>query len=392
MVGSCNLKYQTNANRRIGFAMDERYYYIDRLKVFLMCVIVFHQTLIAYGGVGLWYYTSTDSFTGTSLIVVNTIKTVNLSFLASLFFLISAMLAQASYQRWGFRGFVKRRLIRLGIPLVFYAVVFHPTVVYFIARSHGNDAGWLPFVYENLTTHFSLGPMWFVAALLAMELGYAFYKRYCPTIDPLLTELWKQTAALRATMFVAAVGLVNFAVRLVSPAQATQPGIQWGFYPVYVGMFVSGLIAQRNDWIHKLKIGFSLPWVIFGMLCLPLLLLSVHFIKDWSIFTGGFNVQSFFYALWEPMICAGINFFLMSIFFRYFNSQSKISEQLSRLVYIVYFICPAVVVPLTMLFEPVALPVFVKWLLTAILSTVGCFIIAFLLRRISLLLKKMVNK
>ena len=66
--------------------MEERYYYIDRLKVFLMCVIVFHQTLIAYGGIGLWYYTSTDSFTGTPLIVVNTIKTVNLSFWHRCFF------------------------------------------------------------------------------------------------------------------------------------------------------------------------------------------------------------------------------------------------------------------------------------------------------------------
>jgi len=370
------------------FKMENRYYYIDRLKVFLICLIVFHQTLIAYGGIGLWYYTSADSFTGTALIAVNTIKTVNLSFLASLFFLISAMLAHTSYQKWGFREFVKRRLVRLGVPLLVYAVLFHPTVVYFIARSNGMPPGWLSFVREQLTTNFTLGPMWFVATLLAMELGYAIYKKYCPSIDPLLSELWKQTAALRATLFVAALGIINFVVRLASPARAIQPGIQWGFYPVYVGMFISGLIAQRNDWIHKLKIGFSLPWLLFGLLCLPMLLLSVHHIGDWSIFTGGLNTQSLLYALWEPMICAGMNFFLMSVFFRFFNSQSERAVVLSNLVYIVYFICPAVIVPLTKLFEPMALPVFFKWLFTAILSTVICFAVAYLLRKIALLLKK----
>ena len=367
--------------------MGKRYYYIDRLKVFLMCLIIFHQTLIAYGGVGLWYYTSADSFTDTSLIIVNTIKTVDLTFLASLFFLISAMLARVSYHRWGFRKFIKKRLIRLGIPLAFYALVFHPTVIFFIAKSHGMRSSWFTFVYEQLTTSFSLGPMWFVATLLALEILYAIYKKYCPDIIPLLSEMWKQPAALRATLFVAAVGAINFIVRLASPARATQPGIQWGFYPLYVAIFISGLISQRNDWIHKLKIGFSLPWILFALLCLPLVLLSVHFVGDWSVFTGGLNVQSLFYALWEPMICAGTCFFLMSLFFRYFNKPSGRTVVMSQLVYTVFFICPAAIVPLTMIFEPLALPVFFKWLLTAVLSTVLCFLLAFMLRKIAILLK-----
>ena len=65
--------------------MNERYYYIDRLKFFLICAYIYHQSLIAFGGVGIWYYTSSDRFMGVGLIVVNTIKTIDLSFLASLF-------------------------------------------------------------------------------------------------------------------------------------------------------------------------------------------------------------------------------------------------------------------------------------------------------------------
>ncbi len=362
--------------------METRYYYIDRLRFFLICFIIFHQTLIAYGGVGLWYYTSTDRFTGTALITVNTIKTINLSFLASLFFLISAMFAHQSYKRYGFKTFVKKRVKRLGIPLVLYTLVFHPLVVYFIARSHGMSANMMTFIQEQLTTKFSFGPFWFVAALLVFELGYAFYKLYCPQIEPFLKDLWKQIAALRATLFVLGIGILTFVVRLFSPARATQPGIQWGFYPLYIGMFISGLIAERNDWIHKVKIGFALPWLLYAFMCLPLLLLSVHYIKDWTEFTGGMNTQSVFYAFWEPMICVGMNFFLMTLFFRYFNKPNPKATEQANLSLLVYFLCPAVIVPLTMFFEPLAMPIFFKWLLTAVLSTVLSYLTAWLLYKI----------
>ena len=363
--------------------MNERYYYIDRLKVFLICFIIFHQTLIAYGGVGIWYYTSADKFSGVGLIAVNTIKTINLSFLASLFFLLSAMLAHGSYKRYGFKVFVKQRIKRLGIPLLIYVLLFHPTITYFVERTHGlTDKGWLPFVANQLTHHLSFGPFWFVAALLVFELGYALYKLRGPKVESLMTDLWQQIAAFRTTLFVLGVGLITFLIRLVSPAKATQPGIQWGFYPVYIGMFISGLIAERNDWIHKLKIGFSLPWLLFAFLCLPMLLLSVHYIGDWSVFTGGLNTQSVFYALWEPMICVGMNFFLMSFFFRYFNSPSPKAIELSNLSFLVYFLSPMLIVPLTMLFESTQIPIFFKWLFTAFLSTIGSYTIAYLLRKI----------
>lgn len=366
--------------------MNERYYYIDRLRIFLICFIIFHQTLIAYGGVGIWYYTSADRFSGMGLIAVNTIKTINLSFLASLFFLISAMLAHRSYKRYGFKIFVKQRIKRLGIPLLIYILVFHPSITYFVERTHNlTDKNWFSYVTDQLIHHFSFGPFWFVAALLVFELGYALYKLRGPKLESLMTDLWQQIAALRTTLFVLGVGLITFVIRLVSPARATQPGIQWGFYPVYIGMFISGLIAERNDWIHKLKIGFSLPWLLFSFLCLPMLLISVHFIKDWGVFTGGLNSQSLFYALWEPMICVGMNFFLMSFFFRYFNNPSPKAIELSNLSFMVYFLCPIMIVPLTMFFEPLHLPVLFKWLFTSILGTAGSYTLAYLLYKIPII-------
>lgn len=368
--------------------MSERYYYIDRLKAFLICFFIFHQSLIAYGGIGIWYYTSADRFSGAALIAVNTIKTINLSFLASLFFLISAMFAHESYKRYGFKTFVKQRIKRLGVPMLIYVLFVHPSIVFFVERTHGmTDLGWFQFVVQQLTTKFSFGPFWFVATLLVFELGYALYKHRGPKVESLMTELWQQIAALRTTLFVLGIGILAFVIRLISPARATQPGIQWGFYPLYVGMFISGLIAERNGWIYKLKISFSIPWLLFAFICLPLLLFSVHFIEDWTVFTGGLNSQSLFYALWEPMLCVGMNFFLMTFFYRYFNQPSQNVVQLSNISLLVYFLCPVVIVSFTIIFEPLSIPVFFKWLFTAILSSAVSYLLAFLLYKIPIVRK-----
>ncbi len=368
--------------------MSERYYYIDRLKAFLICFFIFHQSLIAYGGIGIWYYTSADRFSGAALIAVNTIKTINLSFLASLFFLISAMFAHESYKRYGFKTFVKQRIKRLGVPMFIYVLFVHPSIVFFVERTHGmTDLGWFQFVVQQLTTKFSFGPFWFVATLLVFELGYALYKHRGPKVESLMTELWQQIAALRTTLFVLGIGILAFVIRLISPARATQPGIQWGFYPLYVGMFISGLIAERNGWIYKLKISFSIPWLLFAFICLPLLLFSVHFIEDWTVFTGGLNSQSLFYALWEPMLCVGMNFFLMTFFYRYFKQPSQNGVQLSNISLLVYFLCPVVIVSFTIIFEPLSIPVFFKWLFTAVLSSAVSYLLAFLLYKIPIVRK-----
>lgn len=361
---------------------NEHYYYLDRLKVFLICYIIFHQSLIAFGGVGPWYYTSTDRFLGTPLIAVNTIKTINLSFMMALYFLMTAILAFLSYQKEGFRKFVKTRLVVLGIPLVLYVAIFHPSYIYFVAKTKGDlDIGWFPFIV-NFLKNPTFGSFWFVATLLVFELIYAFVMRFYKRQANRASRLWDHITPFRTTLFIITTGTLAFLIRLVSPANSSATGIKWGFYPLFIGMFVAGLIGQRNNWIEKLRINFSIPWLIFSFLCLPMLLLSVHYIKDWSVFTGGFNSQSLFYALWEPMICVGICMFLMTFFYKYLNKPGKFAITLSKISFIVYFFFPVSVIPFTYLFEPMSIPLFFKWFFTGALSCITTFALAYVIYKI----------
>lgn len=362
---------------------NERYFYIDRLRVFLICYIIFHQSLIAFGGIGPWYYTSADRFVGTSLIVVNTVKTINISFMMGLYFITTAMLAYITYQKHGFRNFVKTRLIVLGIPLLLYVTLFHPSYLYFVAKTKGNvEIGWLQFVIDSLSHKPTFGSFWFVALLLVFELAYAFLKKFYRKKTERVLSMWDHITPFRTTLFIICIGTVSFIIRLVSPASTIGPGIKWGFYTLYLGTFIVGLIGQRFNWISQLRVNNSVPWLIFSFLCLPMLLFSLHYVKDWSVFTGGMNSQSLFYALWEPMVCVGICMFLMSFFHSYLNHPGKLSVKLSEMSFTAYFFYPVPIVLFTYLFESMDIPVFFKWFFTGALSCIASFALAYVIYRI----------
>ena len=42
------------------------YPYLDKLRVFLTCLVIFHHTAIAFGASGGWYYKSPDLWSGWS--------------------------------------------------------------------------------------------------------------------------------------------------------------------------------------------------------------------------------------------------------------------------------------------------------------------------------------
>ena len=360
---------------------NEHYYFIDRLKVFLVCIVIFHQSLVAFGGAGQWYYTSNHHFTGTALIAVNTIETINLTFIIPMFFLLGAILAHYSYKRHGFKEYVKRRFIRLGIPALIYGLIVHPTILYFVAIAQDVDAKWLEFVFQKNFQNFSFGPMWFVAALLVIEIIYAVIKHLKISADRIVADIWHQTPSLRATVFILIIGALLFITRLTVPAFASSSN-QLGFYPLYLGMFVSGLIDARYNWTERIKPYYAYPWLTFSLLCLPLLLLSINYIKDWTPFAGGFSSQSLFLSFWEAMTCIGVCIFLTAFFLQHFNNPSPYTADLANLAFAAFILHPIAIIPLTFLFESIQITLFSKWLITGIMSCTICFGAAYLLRKI----------
>ena len=99
--------------------------YIDNLRVLLIILVILHHCFITYGAPGGWYYieaTKKQGVLGPMTLFVAT----NQSFFMGFFFFLSALFIDPSFLKKGRKTFVLDRLKRLGIPLIFYSLIFSP--------------------------------------------------------------------------------------------------------------------------------------------------------------------------------------------------------------------------------------------------------------------------
>lgn len=104
--------------------------------------------------------------------------------------------------------------------------------------------------------------MWFVLTLLVFELLYVVY-RSCRKTVPKISAATKLPSVWTVVAFIVVMGLVAFAIRLVCPAGKSWFGLQFGYFPLYVGMFCAGIVAWRDGWLERMQVRNALGW--FGL-------------------------------------------------------------------------------------------------------------------------------
>src|SRR3954469_2332107 len=95
--------------------------YISNIKILLTILVILHHTFIAYSTSDGWYYTEPTKIFGV-LIPVKMFISINQSFFMGFFFMLAAYFTDSSFTKKGTFKFITDRLIRLGIPLVFYSL------------------------------------------------------------------------------------------------------------------------------------------------------------------------------------------------------------------------------------------------------------------------------
>ena len=132
----------------------KREYYLDNLKVILILLVIFHHAGQAYGNGGGWAYTPSNS--AEFLPWIWHFFSVNAGFFMGLFFLISGYFVPKSYDRQGGKIFVKKKLMHLGVPLLFMGAIT-----------------------SAITGTLEPAHMWFVESLLVFCLLYALIRCFC---------------------------------------------------------------------------------------------------------------------------------------------------------------------------------------------------------------------
>jgi len=348
-------------NKPFFLLMKKRLYYFDLIRVFLTMLVFYHHAAITFGASGGWYYISKETTSGLTQLLLSANMAVDQSYFMSLFFFISAYLMPRSYDSKGAKAFLLDRFNRLGIPLLIYTFALNPLLIYWIYGS------W----YET-----GFGPMLFVFTLLIFELSYACYRYILPRQFILR---WKRLTAAHILCFILATGIIAFISRFYYPIGRNFIGLQLGFYPLYIGMYLLGIIAYRNQWLERLQVKKALPLFLIAILCgIPsLLIMASIFPTQTEKFMGGFNYMALFYALWEPVMCVGISYFLLAYGKTHYNKPMPTIQKLSADSYAAYIIHPIILVGCTFASEqlPVSSPL-MRLALVCILGIPICFIFA----------------
>lgn len=359
---------------------SSRLWYIDNLRIFLISLVVLHHLSITYGAPGSWYYNETEA--GFPEIIPMLLFVVtNQSFFMGMFFFISAFFILPSLKRKGTGKFLKDRLIRLGIPLLFFYFILSPFTVFLHHRFiQGEEVSLIDFWINQKGTGF--GPLWFVEALLLFTLVFLLVKPL-----KLNREIpFPGTVVILMAAFI--VGFIQFIIRIWLPVGWSMPftNFQFPFFVQYVFLFAFGIVAYQNNWLRSVSFKAGKNWFLFAQVIIFIAFPSV-FILGGSIsgadkFMGGETWQSFFYAILEQILGFSLIVGLFGMAGRLVNRQGKITKQLSGSAYGVFVFHTPVIVAISVVFSEWQTSPLLKFVVLAPLALTACFTLAWLFRKI----------
>lgn len=358
--------------------------FVDNLRIFLTLSVIVHHTAVTYGPLGSWYYhEQTDGLIQKLTLVP--LVCFNQSYFMGFFFLLSGLFVPSSFDRRGLRGFLKERLMRLGIPLVVFSFLVQPCLSYphFVIHE-GLKTPFLAFCWERIADlkHVGPGPLWFVVTLLGMDLSYAMIRALWPSLDSPRFPLTGRSVA----KYTAGLLMVSFLVRLWFPADTWVAFFQLAFYPQYISLFIVGVWAGRNDWLTQLPEAVGRAGLRMALGAIPLWylvgVLGGALRGQVDVFKGGLHWQALAYCGWECLTCAGLCTGLTVIFRRRFNAQGPVLRAMAQNVYAVYVTHAVVLVFIEYKLSGLPWHPMIKFFLVSGLAIPACFLFThFLLRR-----------
>lgn len=372
--------------------------FVDNMGILLITLVVIFHLAVTYGASGFWPYREVvDPDEATSL-VFTLFTALNGPYVVGAFFLIAGYFTPGSYDRKGFGSFLGSRLVRLGIPFLFYVLVIDPLIYWGIkAALYGYSGSFWSYLGEHFRGYRSLGvgPLWFVEGLLIVTILYSLLRLVAnsrplaiPPPNPAQRDAPPPSNKI-IVLFALGLGIATFALRIWLPVGSLLEVLSLPIsqFPQYVGLFFAGNLAYRRNWFLGIPDRTGKLWfgvALFFMLVLfPLMFLLGGALEgNTEPYMGGLHWQSFAYSVWEQFVGVGMILALLVFFRRRFSRQGRMARELSACTYTVYFIHAPVLVFLGLALRNIALPPLLKWALVAPAAVVLCFALAYLLKRI----------
>lgn len=325
--------------------------YLDNLKLFLTLLVIFHHAGQAHMEGAFWPYSFSDR--AMCLPWIWHFFSTNASFFMGLFFLIAGYFVPESFEKQGAGLFVKKKLLRLGVPCALMTCIL-----------------------SAMVGHLEIGHMWFVENLLLFSLLYALFKTVCRTghkpSDGEFSLLWLLAIAI-------VMGAAVQTVRHFSPQD------RWinvwrilyfepARYPQYVIMFILGLLASRRSALENISNKSGITCLGIG-----LLLATGNYLRAggaWNDFVTRW------FGFYESLMCVSISFGLVWLFRRCFNGSNSFTEWCCARAFTVYIIHLPIMIALQFATDGLISRPIPEFFFIAVLTTVLSFALGYLINRI----------
>jgi glucan biosynthesis protein C len=367
-----------------------RQLYIDNLRILLTILVIMHHLALGYGGTGDWPYREPGELSTVSTILITLFLAINQSFFMGFFFMISSYFTPGSYDRKGAWPYLKDRLIRLGIPLLFFMIVIVPLIGYVLARFYGNPVPLGNFLAQYLGDFkgLTVGSMWFVAALLIFSIFYVLWRLLpIPSINLDLSES-KAPSNLAIAGFALVLGLLTFVVRIWLSVGWASPVLNFQFphFIQYIAFYIVGILAYRGNWFSRLTAAQGKLW--FRMVLILLVLFPVLFVTSGALegdldkAFGGVHWQSLAYSVWEQFMGMAMIVTLLVWFRSRFNQQGSLTQKMSVAAYATYIFHVPVIILLAIALSSIRLELALKYILVAPVAVALSFLVGYVVKRL----------
>lgn len=409
---TANLEGAAQPSDRAGLISPAkpRLLYIDNLRTALITFVVIGHLSVTYGFDADWTYYEGGEINPIFSIVQIFIVAIGISFAMPLFFMIAGNFTPPAYDRKGLMRFLVDRLMRLGIPWLFFEVFINPFIHYAV-DVHGGDCQGALYDCQYQGTFwqylkdfpvasgsFGDGPVWFLEALLVFSIFYALWRTIADRTNSFRNDPQNRPVGVPRNwvigLFALLIGLTTFFIRIWFSAGYYYEPLHFEFahFPVYIVLFIAGLWAYRGNWLvefsdRQAKTWF---WVALGLIfALPFLMIGFGALSgtfDESGF-GGANWLSLSYSLWESFICISMIITMLCWFRRSFDHQGRLARFMSRTSFAVYIIHPGIIVPLALALSDIEMNLSLKFLLVTPIALVLCYAVAYALINIPVVRK-----
>ena len=349
--------------------------WMDSLRVTVIAGAIVLHVAMAYILPINWYYTEHTSSPVWSVVLAFPGVLGAFFGLGPLFF-VAGFLSAGSLARRGRAAFIRARLVRLGLPLLVYVFIIGSLARYIGDLRLGRAGDFFAYFVPD-----SLGPMWFVAALLAISLTYAVVRgpRHPAASGRSLQPTVLGVAAV-------AIGLGSWVVWQAFPfLSQTYLDPIFAEWPQGAGLFALGVHAAETGWLDRVprqtmrRLGVV---AVAGLFALGAFMAALLVTGQFGLLVAGNGWPALVLALADGVIAVTGTVAVVVTLRHRWTSERPLVSAAAKASYATYVSHPLSLTILLVLLAPLAVAPELKFVILAPVAIPVCFAVGYGLTRI----------